>query len=781
MTDNILSVPLPTKEKGQRSLSAEDAYFTRFIPSWTFPSGLSPNQWRSFVKMQPVAVNFRDTLIMNIQSLDWKITPRDSELRDELKNSVRYHTDLLAHGGRWLDIDWTAMIEWVLTDLLDLPFGTAVEVGRSNDSPGGRVQWFKPLDGGTLYPTLNKDFPVMQYYASAVQVVNFPAHAINRMYLSPRPEIEREGWGMAPPEKIFMAMQMLARGDQYYAGLLLDAPPAGLLDLMDMDKDSALEWISAFRTYVAGGGADGFKIPVLYEHTGKAEFIPFGKVPNDIMFDNITLRYAALVGAAYGMSLNDIGLQGTSSDETLAGSIRQERRTRKTGLARIKNKLKLFFENMLPSVLQFDWIDLDDELATAKGRARLANATAANQLITSGVIDRKEARAQLVADGLMTISMPEEPPSKPDPAFSQVGKPPERPGSVGSPQAPSQGGDGEVKKSVIEFKSQLSTLDKAVESVVNIFAPSIQEILGDGLVEDEYIAGRDMVLESIFSDDDRVGLGNALKGLMSKARFGDFKFDGLEKELLSILDSEGLYAVNIEDHIGNLKFRIQNGFSEFVGRAVIYRMIEDEFPDVPEMQAFARKSLEDYAYAFVSLEIQKTLDEIKETSLELPKSLQVRSVIRNSPQIPNITVEAPQISLPEINVTIPERSVETPVFFSPPDVTVNVPEQKTVVNVPEQVVNINNQIPEQSAPIVNLSVPETTVNVSVPEQPAPIVNVKSADVNVQVNPTPVEVTNPITVNVPRPVEERQTVQRDINQNIESTRTKIIYEDDGKTI
>lgn len=96
---DILSVPAPTKEKGQRSLSVEDAYFTRFIPSWTFPSGLTPAQWRAFVMIQPVAVNFRDTLIMNVQSLDWKVTPRDSELRDELKNSVRYHTELLERGG----------------------------------------------------------------------------------------------------------------------------------------------------------------------------------------------------------------------------------------------------------------------------------------------------------------------------------------------------------------------------------------------------------------------------------------------------------------------------------------------------------------------------------------------------------------------------------------------------------------------------------------------------------------------------------------------------------
>lgn len=136
MVANILSVPPPTKERGQRSLSVEDAYFARFIPSWTFPSGLTPAQWRMWVRIQPVAVDFRDTLIASIQSLDWKITPRDSDLRDELKNSTRYHTRLLERGGSWLDLDWTGMLEWILSDLMDLPFGAAVEVGRRGDSPG---------------------------------------------------------------------------------------------------------------------------------------------------------------------------------------------------------------------------------------------------------------------------------------------------------------------------------------------------------------------------------------------------------------------------------------------------------------------------------------------------------------------------------------------------------------------------------------------------------------------------------------------------------------------
>ena len=59
------------------------------------------------------------------------------------------------------------------------------------------------------------------------------------------------------------------------------------------------------------------------------------------MFDRVTVKYAAIVAAGYGISLSDIGIQVTASGgETLAGSIRQERRTRKTGFARFKKKMK---------------------------------------------------------------------------------------------------------------------------------------------------------------------------------------------------------------------------------------------------------------------------------------------------------------------------------------------------------------------------------------------------------------------------------------------------------
>jgi hypothetical protein len=235
-------------------------------------------------------------------------------------------------------------------------------------------------------------------------------------------------------------------GDTYYANLLLDVPTAGILDLGDMEQSSAQDWIEAFKTVMSPGAVDSFKIPVLYEHNNPVSFISFGKVPNDIMFDRITMKYAAIVCAAYGMTTGDIGLSAASG-ETLAGSIRQERRTKKTGFARLKKKLKFYFDQILPEELQFVWIDYDDETNVAVGRARLANATALGQMIDKKILTPKEARLQVIQDGGVTISIPEDYPEEdaPDELKPGAGGTPERPGALGSTNIPaSQGGEGEV-------------------------------------------------------------------------------------------------------------------------------------------------------------------------------------------------------------------------------------------------------------------------------------------------------------------------------------------------
>lgn len=435
----------PTKEKGQRSLELP-VFLTRILPQWTHPDWLMSKQWRSVVLNQPVAMACQETLIQNVLSLDWQIHARDSTQKDELKSRIDEYTQFFEHTG---EIDYSTHVEWVLKDMLTLPFGGCSEFGREGDGEKGMVRWIRPVDAGTLFPTLNHEWPVGQYVPEVQHdPVFFPKHTINRIYTSPRTEIRREGWGMAPPEKIYLALQMLFRGDTYYANLLLDTPEAGLLYLGNIDKASAEDWAAEYRSLM--NGIDPLKVPILYETEAQPKWIPFGRSPTEMILDKQTVKYAALICAGYGMSLSDIGFQAvTSGGETLAGSIRQERRTRKSGIAILKKKIVAYFNFLLPKELRFHLIDYDDELNVAKGRARLASATAAAQLIKDGVFGPGEMRRQMIADGLITISVPENLPDDEKEAREELmqsqngNNPAERPNQLGRPVPVSAGGQGE--------------------------------------------------------------------------------------------------------------------------------------------------------------------------------------------------------------------------------------------------------------------------------------------------------------------------------------------------
>jgi len=502
---NLFS-PLPTRESGQRSTNLTSAYLTRFTPAWQRPIGWNTNMWRAWVLQQPVAIICRETLIANLLSLDWKITPRDMSLKDELEGTIKHYAKLFEKGGNnpELELDYSSLVEWIAADLLDTPFGGVAEVGRRNDAEGGRVLWLKPLDAATMYPTLNKDFPAVQYYNN-LEAIPFPNHAISRTYMTPRPYMDRQGWGMPAPEKIFFAVEMLSRGDKYYANLLLDIPTAGILDLGDMERTSAEEWVESFKAFM-GDSENAFRIPVLYEHNNPVSYIPFGKVPNDIMFDNITEKYASIVAAGYGLSLSDIGLN--QSGGTLAGDIRSDSRSKQNGKARVKAKLKFFFDQILPDTLEFNFIDYDHELNVAMGRARLASSTAFKTFIELKAFSPQEVRQQSIADGLWSITLPDEVPPEsefPEPpvpvgAFGKpvaggtqkkkVGKLTGT-GKVGNPVPPAKGGEGAMtaRKSLADDKI-LIVVQKMVEAM-----PTFAQYLSDAGEDNRQVARLEIGVE----------------------------------------------------------------------------------------------------------------------------------------------------------------------------------------------------------------------------------------------------------------------------------------------
>jgi len=649
----ILNTPLPTRKTGQRSLGQKDLYLTRYITPWARPSEITPEAWRWWVYNEPIAMICRETLIANILAMDWEIVPKESDQLDEQRYVIRHYTKLLENGGEYYGFDWTSLIEWIMTDLQDLPFGGAAEIGRRDDSPTGRVVWVKPLDAATLYPTLNKDYPVVQYYNN-YQVVKFPNYAIARTYISPRTEIRYEGWGMAPPEKIYFALNMIYRGDKYYADLLLDIPPVGIMDLGDTSWDSAFQWIESFRE-MAVGGPSSFKIPVLAEHTTDAKFIPLGKAPNDIMYDRVTLRYAAIVAAGYGMTLSDIGLQATSaSGQTLAGSIRDERKTRRTGFARIKKKIQHWVNSFLPETLEFKWIDLEGELNVELGRARLATATASKINIETRQFSPAEMRLQQMADGIITVNLPEKPPS--DSEFpNEPGKSEDRPGLMGYPQSVATGGQGEVKLSTV-YVDKSGHFDTHLKKFVTDIARDVGQVFTEsskGLSEDEMYLMRSMVDNSLFSEEDALGLVEIIKAMWKGKRWLRLTSEGLSKELEKLAEKavalqvkseyEDGASYDLDDELEKQKSllhrvdwnKIANEFEDalnvgvktFIGRSAVYLVSElllsekvvdsgdgDGYDIVEKTYRALSDGFDEHVSGYISIETSKLINKIIQES-----------------------------------------------------------------------------------------------------------------------------------------------------------------------
>lgn len=444
--------------------SQVEPFFFRYPSYLTVPQWTDGRLWRNAVRFQPILMICENFIIDTMLSMDWQIVATDSEKRKQYEGEIDYYTRGITKD---FGISYTDLVEWIIQDLYELPFGAGVEIGRQNDDPNGKVIWIEPLDGTTLYPTLNEDWPVMQrlWEGMTFSPVYFPAHAIDRVKLSPRTEIMRKGWGMPPAEKVYIALDMLNRGDQYYANLLLDTPPAGILDLGDMEKQSALAWIGSFRNLM--NGIDAFKIPVLYEHNTKVDFIQFGKNPNDVMYDKISLKLAAICASAYGETLSDIGLEHSSGGggSSLSGAVRNERKTKQTGKAVAKRKVKEFFDHLLPTYLSFRYIDVDEEQSIATGRARLATSTAFHTMIVDGYISPGEARLQSIADGMFTVPIPESIPSDAHPQLTTPGFKESGSKQVGTQNVPvSQGGQGDVGTSLrsaigySKFKETLKVL-----------------------------------------------------------------------------------------------------------------------------------------------------------------------------------------------------------------------------------------------------------------------------------------------------------------------------------
>lgn len=435
-------------EPKQKSASLPP-HLGRILPAWITPLWLEADRWRSVVRNQPVAIICRNKLITYLQALPWDVRARDSKDSEALQDDIRYYKK---HVLRDLDVK----LDMMWQDALDLPIGGSAEltrwepgalpkvkidgeqIGPTRPSPLGHVNEIVPVDGATLAPTFDQTFPMMQRIKENMAApIFFKKQEMARVLLQPRPELMTRGYGMPPPQTVFLAISLLFRGDQYYANLLLETPEAGVLDLLDMERSSAEEWVESYRDMMHG--IDPFKIGVLYEHTTAAKWIPFGRPPTEMMFDTTTKKYARITASAYWLTLSDIGMDDKGG--SLGEAVRRQRETRSTGFGMIREKTRnLINDQVLPPYLEFAFIEQDDEAMTNMGRARLTNAQALKAMKEGGFISEEAGLEQLKKDGLLTVEIEKPPePEKAPPAA------PPAPNEANDPQA-NEMADNEAKK-----------------------------------------------------------------------------------------------------------------------------------------------------------------------------------------------------------------------------------------------------------------------------------------------------------------------------------------------
>lgn len=444
----------------QKSLEAP--FLWRIPTIWRMPQWQQAAQWRFFVYNQPIAMLCRGKLINYLLGLPWEVASKNPDEKDDLEEDINYYTN-------WVFRNFDIIFDMQWQDALDLPIGGTVEILRfrpddkpviqegdeeykvTRTHPKGHVFKLLNIDGASLFPTYEPDIPLAQKIPELESVVYFTENEVGRIGIQPRTEMRLKGYFKPPPEQVFLAMQMVSDADHFYNNLLKEVPPVGILDLIDMNQQDASDWVGSVRSLFEGN--DPFKIPVLYQHTAPASFIPFGKSPQELLFDTASLRYARVVAASYGLTLGNLGLE--PKGESLAGSIRDDMQASQ-GYGYVVEKTKgLIDSQILPPYLEWNVKVQDFEKLTGKGRAFLVVAQALKAAKEIGAIKPSEVQSQLVRDGFITVEV--EPPNDEELAQqAQMKQLPfgQKPGANGKEAAnqltdkvpPAEGGLGDVKK-----------------------------------------------------------------------------------------------------------------------------------------------------------------------------------------------------------------------------------------------------------------------------------------------------------------------------------------------
>jgi hypothetical protein len=394
-----------------RQLSVDGAYISSqpFVhPARKTPQVTDTAKWR-LVAREPINRMARRMIQREIASLNFEIVPEDPKSQMQLDAAVWYNVVFK---------DFRTVTTRTLKSVCELPQGGAWEVGwikpgLYGEGEQGTLSFVEYIDAGTLHPTLNRAFPIVQIDPIGAsgqhtvvtnltdtlltsETVRFKDEEINRVLGWPRDEFGLEWWQESPTEASFLAIEALSRIYVYSLKQLRDTPMAGLLDLMDFSEEDALEWAKNFRQMLQG--IDPIKIPILYQHEQPARWLPMGNNFSELEIPRQFKMYADLVLGNYGLSVNDLRI--FDQDQTKAGSAVSRKISLKQGIRFFAELMKDAVQPLLPQYLTFQYTepDLEDERTKAQIRAVDARALQTLGMPLEYVLKEAKARSILLTD-----------------------------------------------------------------------------------------------------------------------------------------------------------------------------------------------------------------------------------------------------------------------------------------------------------------------------------------------------------------------------------------------
>lgn len=378
------------------SIQHAPAYLTRQPLYITNPTLFTADQWRLVAK-EPITKLCIRHINREISALEYKITSEN----DGDEDTIKYYTDKFDNAD---DGDgWDIWISRMLQDAMILSIG-----GNSEAAPDditGMLGGLYHIDGATLYPTYDPSIPFVQINPyNGLDRVYFLKNDVLRLILQPRTDLLRKMFQEAPVESAFPAIDALAKIYMFYIKQLSDTPMAGVLDLMDMKESEVIDWAKSFREMFEG--IDPLKIPLLYDHTKPAKFIPFGRTPQDMSIIETFKHFTEMVCSAFGLSITDLRI--FEHMNTRAGSDASQKVTARSGVGYYAQAIEDLINNKILktaiSGIKFAFVLGATGQEQAEATLNLTRAQTLIALVgTNPILKPQDALAQADKWGIITV------------------------------------------------------------------------------------------------------------------------------------------------------------------------------------------------------------------------------------------------------------------------------------------------------------------------------------------------------------------------------------------